>query len=141
MRLLLFLPFLVLVVGCSDSSGKTRYASSSDSEAKEKLLGTLAIVANNLSAFRILAEQGEANAQYLLGSVYDHGAGVPEDDKEAVKWYRKAADQGLSSAQFHLAESYRFGEGGEKDESESVRWCRKAAEKGHPDAQVSLGGA
>jgi uncharacterized protein len=27
------------------------------------------------------------------------GQGVPEDDAEAVKWYRKAAEQGLARAQ------------------------------------------
>ena len=40
------------------------------------------------------AEAGDANAQLLLGVMYDHGKGVLEDDKEAVKWYRKAAEQG-----------------------------------------------
>ena len=28
--------------------------------------------------------------------------GVPEDDKEAVKWYRLAAEQGHAKAQFNL---------------------------------------
>jgi uncharacterized protein len=34
------------------------------------------------------------NAQYNLGVMYAIGQGVPEDDAEAVKWYRKAAEQG-----------------------------------------------
>ena len=34
-------------------------------------------------------------AQYNLGNMYDFGEGVPENDAEAVKWYRKAADQGV----------------------------------------------
>ena len=38
-----------------------------------------------------LAEQGHANAQTNLGLMYDNGDGVPEDDKQAVKWYRLAA--------------------------------------------------
>jgi TPR repeat protein len=29
-------------------------------------------------------------------------ARCPEDDAEAVKWYRKAAEQGLANAQFNL---------------------------------------
>ena len=40
------------------------------------------------------AEAGSAQAQYNLGLMYDNGEGVPEDDGEAVKWYRKAAEQG-----------------------------------------------
>ena len=42
---------------------------------------------------RKLAEQGYAEAQYVLGYMYDEGAGVPQDFKEAVRWYRKAAEQ------------------------------------------------
>jgi len=29
-----------------------------------------------------------------LGWAYQKGEGVPQDDAEAVKWYRKAAEQG-----------------------------------------------
>jgi TPR repeat protein len=39
------------------------------------------------------AEQGHAKAQNNLGLMYAApGTGVPENDTEAVKWYRKAAD-------------------------------------------------
>jgi uncharacterized protein len=34
--------------------------------------------------------------------MYQYGEGVPKDDAEAVKWYRKAADQGNSDAQAKL---------------------------------------
>ena len=36
-----------------------------------------------------LAEQGYAKAQYNLGVMYDNGQGVAQDDKTAVKWFRK----------------------------------------------------
>ena len=45
------------------------------------------------------AEQGYAKAHYNLGVMYENGEGVPEDDKEAVKWYTKSAEQGLADAQ------------------------------------------
>ena len=48
-----------------------------------------------LREFRPLAEQGEAKAQAILGVVYSKGGGVPQDDAEAVKWYRLGAEQGL----------------------------------------------
>ena len=41
-----------------------------------------------------LAEQGQAGAQYNLGVIYASGAGVPQDDAEAARWYRLAAEQG-----------------------------------------------
>ena len=38
------------------------------------------------------AEAGDAEAQYNLGLMYANGQGVEQDDKEAVKWWRKAAE-------------------------------------------------
>ena len=43
------------------------------------------------------AEQGLAGAQFILGLMYDSGRGVPEDDAEAVKWFRMAAQQGYAN--------------------------------------------
>ncbi len=37
---------------------------------------------------KLLAEQGEAFAQYNLGVMYENGVGVPENDADAVKWFR-----------------------------------------------------
>ena len=42
---------------------------------------------------KALAEQGNAQAQNNLGFMYDHGEGVPENDAEAVRWWRLAAQQ------------------------------------------------
>ena len=55
--------------------------------------------ATALAEFKPLAEQGDADAQYNLGFMYDNGKGVIEDDKEAVKWYRLAAEQSHAKAQ------------------------------------------
>ena len=49
--------------------------------------------------YHMAAEQGHAAAQYNLGNMYSDGKVVPEDDAEAVKWYRKAAEQGNAEAQ------------------------------------------
>ena len=45
-----------------------------------------------------LAEQGDASIQILVGSMYNEGKGVPQNDKTAVKWYRLAAKQGYARA-------------------------------------------
>ena len=34
--------------------------------------------------------------------MYGAGRGVPQDDAEAVRWYRLAAEQGEASAQYNL---------------------------------------
>ena len=49
-----------------------------------------------LREIKPLAEQGNADAQSLLGIMYEFGQGVPENIKTALKWYRLAADQGVA---------------------------------------------
>jgi hypothetical protein len=76
------------------------------------------------------AEQGIASAQALLGVWYDEGEIVPENDAEAIRWYRLAAEQGHVSAQSTLGVMYRSGTGVPQNLSEAVRWYRLAAEQG-----------
>ena len=49
-------------------------------------------------SLRTDAEQGDADAQVNLGVMYAIGLGVPQDDAEAVRWYRLSADQGNACA-------------------------------------------
>ena len=44
-----------------------------------------------IAKVRASAEQGDASAQANLGVMYVTGRGVPQDDAEAVRWYRLAA--------------------------------------------------
>ena len=90
-------------------------------------------------AQEVLADQGNAKAQYNLGLMYDLGKGVPEDDKKAVEWYRLAADQGNAKAQDNLGLMYDLGEGVPEDDKEAVKWYRLAADQGNADAQSNLG--
>lgn len=48
----------------------------------------------------VAAEQGDATAQFDLGTMYEHGSGVSKDDVEAVEWYRKAKELGDADAGF-----------------------------------------
>ena len=48
--------------------------------------------------FRLAAEQGEAFAQYNLGSKYTHGEGVPQDDVSAHIWLNVGELQRLVDA-------------------------------------------
>ena len=95
--------------------------------------------ATALREWKSLAEQGFAYAQFNLGLMYDDGRGVPEDDGEAVKWYRLAAEQGHASAQNNLGLMYQKGQGVPKDYKTAVKWYKLAAEQGFPAAQGNLG--
>ncbi len=73
---------------------------------------------------KLLAEQGEAFAQYNLGVMYENGVGVPENDADAVKWYRLAAEQGRARAQNNLGVMYENGEGVSENNAEAIKWFR-----------------
>ncbi|WP_244060851.1 tetratricopeptide repeat protein, partial [Aeromonas caviae] len=70
------------------------------------------------------AEQGNADAQVGLGSMYELGKGVPQDDKQAVTWYHKAAEQGNAEAQFNLGVMYAKGQGVPQDYKQAAVWYR-----------------
>ncbi len=47
--------------------------------------------------FRLLAEQGDAIAQFNLGVMYAEGNGVPQDYVQSHKWFNLAASRYLAS--------------------------------------------
>lgn len=55
------------------------------------------------------AENGDAEAQYLLGAHYSIGIGITRNKKEAEKWYKKAAEQSYEQAKIDLGYNYVFG--------------------------------
>jgi len=71
--------------------------------------------------------------------MYATGQGVPENNAEAVKWYRKAAERGDADAQFALGFIYAKGLGVPQDYAEAIKWTRKAADQGQALAQYNLG--
>jgi uncharacterized protein len=93
-----------------------------------------------LSLLVPLAEQGNARAEALLGSMYDEGKGVSRDDGQALKWYRSAADKGNAMGQYGLGVFLMDGRGGEKpDIPQATELFRKAALQGNAGAQYRLG--
>lgn len=60
--------------------------------------------AQAVSWYRKAADQGDEQAQYMLGSMYKSGTGgLAQDYAQAVYWYQKAADQGDISAKIAIA--------------------------------------
>jgi len=93
----------------------------------------------SVEELRDKAESGDPNSQYDLGLRYWKGYGIPQDYKEAAKWWTKAAEQGHAEAQFRLALLYFVGSGVPQDTKEAVKWYTRAAEQGHAEAQLLLG--
>lgn len=86
-----------------------------------------------------LAEQGNMNAQFELGLMYENGKDVEQDHSEAIKWYRLAAEQGDVKSQYRLGRIYYEGRGVSQDYKESAKWFLLAAEQGDPESQYILG--
>jgi TPR repeat protein len=86
-----------------------------------------------------LAEQGDAEAQVLLGRMYAWGRGVPRNQSEAAKWFRKAAEQGHGLAQSILGLRYAYGRGMPEDHTQAIEWFRRGTKRGNPIAQHNLG--
>ena len=123
LRIPVALVVLVLLGGCSPAE-TPETATTADAE---------------LGSLRQRAEQGDAQAQADLRFRYDTGEGVPQDDVEAVRWYRLAADQGHAPAQSNLGVMYDTGRGVPQDDVEAAKWTRLAADQGHARAQYNLG--
>ncbi len=81
--------------------------------------------------FRPLAEQGDVDAQFMLGRIYTYGMGVAQDYVAAVKWFRLVAEQGHAAAQYNLGIMYHFGRGVPQDHVQSYMWFNLAAAHGN----------
>ncbi|MCH8947903.1 MAG: sel1 repeat family protein, partial [Acidobacteria bacterium] len=81
----------------------------------------------------------DAAEQFRLGDRYFWGQGVPQDYKEAFKWWLRAAEHGHAQAQAQLGVLYANGQGVPQNYVEAAKWTRRAAEQAYPEAQYYLG--
>ncbi|MFO1435616.1 MAG: tetratricopeptide repeat protein [Gammaproteobacteria bacterium] len=88
--------------------------------------------------FTMLAERGDAQAQFAMGMLYNKGEGVEKNDATAVQWYTRSAEAGFARAQLNLAVMYENGEGVAKDRNVARQWLREAATQGNADALTRL---
>jgi TPR repeat protein len=80
-----------------------------------------------------LAQQGNAEAQCILGNIYHLGLGVEQNVTEAIKWYEKSAKQGYAVASNNLAGIYLTGDdncGIEANSDEAAKWYGISREQG-----------
>ena len=92
-----------------------------------------------LQILKPLAEQGNSQAQAILGLMYDNGHGVNKDPTEAFKWYLKAAEQGIPVVQHDVGVKYFQGMGVAQNYQEAAKWWEQAANAGLSDSQFNLG--
>ena len=88
--------------------------------------------------YGLAAAQGNVDAQYRLGVMYESAVGVAADLSRAAAWYEKAAGQGNASAALNLGQLYARGEGVKKSNRRALEWIKKAAEAGNKNAMELL---
>lgn len=81
-----------------------------------------------------------AEIEFKIGVMYENGGmGLPQDDKQAAEWLRRASERNFADAQTKLAYLYAAGRGVEQNPIEAARLFRRAAEHGNALAQANLG--
>ncbi len=88
---------------------------------------------------REFAERGLPEAQFYLGSCYEKGKGIPQNQREAAKWHLRAAHQGYLEAQLAIGLCFLFGRGVVPDLENAIIWFKKAAQQGSTEAQFFIG--
>lgn len=82
--------------------------------------------AKHIARLKLEALQGSADSQCILGLAYVTGYGVPKDEAESAKWYRKAAEQGNAEGQKNLGKYYVTGYGVPQDPVQAHAWLNLA---------------
>lgn len=94
---------------------------------------------NAATRFKVLSDQGHADAQFYLATMYHEGKGVEQDYKQAVYWFRAASNQGHARAQFSLGNAYKHGRGVDKDDWLALTWWKRSALQSYEPAQYNYG--
>ena len=82
--------------------------------------------------FKLSAQEGNAEAQYVLGVRYECGDGVEENAEESIKYYKLSAEQGYPEAKIELGFCYYYGvDGIEQDDEEAYKLIKEALNDGY----------
>lgn len=78
------------------------------------------------------AEEGDASAQFQLGTEYENGERITKDSDQSFVWYLKSAKQANADAQCAVGKAYFTGSGVERNFEEAYYWYSLAAKAGKP---------
>jgi hypothetical protein len=90
-------------------------------------------------AYRKAAEQGNPQAQFNLGKLYEQGSGVPQSYALAAKWYYMSALQGNAEAYCSIGMMNELGLGVARNYKHAILRYREASELGYAEAYRRLG--
>lgn len=95
---------------------------------------------NIISKLRSKAEEGNAVAQYLIGSAYVEGRGVEPSLDEAVRWFALAAANNEKRSKEILAVEYLYGEKEYSIDEKitGLKYLKELADNGDEDAAINI---
>ena len=96
----------------------------------------LAELESTIPALMALAQDGDAEACFIVARCSQTGSGMPQDPVMAVAYYIRAASLGDRDAMFNLGCFYM--QQGPEGETSAVDWFQKAADAGCPEAKSAL---
>jgi hypothetical protein len=67
---------------------------------------------------------GSTEAEIYIAEMYAFGKGLPKNESEACRWYRKSAERGNMFAQLNLGLFYYQGTGVPADYIQAYKWFR-----------------
>ena len=88
---------------------------------------------------KLAAEQGNADAMWVLALAYEHGRGVDEDVDSALKYYEQGAELGNAACQHSLGCYYLSGENLKNDNKKAFDLFQRSAAQGYGLAMKDLG--
>lgn len=86
-----------------------------------------------------LAEDGDAYAQYIIGTAYRDGGLLIPDAAKAQKFLECAAEQDLDVAQYALGKLYLSDDADVHDSAKGIYWLKRSADNGNDHAAYRLG--
>ena len=86
-----------------------------------------------------LAEDGDAYAQYIIGTAYRDGGLLIPDTVKAQKFLERAAEQDLDAAQYALGKLYLSDDADVHDSAKGIYWLKRSADNGNDFAAYRLG--
>ena len=86
-----------------------------------------------------LAEDGDAYAQYVIGTAYRDGGLLIPDAAKAQKLLERAAEQDLDAAQYALGKLYLSDDADVHDPAKGIYWLKRSADNGNDYAAYRLG--
>ena len=86
-----------------------------------------------------LAEDGDAYAQYIIGTAYRDGGLLIPDTVKAKKLLERAAEQDSDAAQYALGKLYLSDDADVHDSAKGIYWLKRSADNGNDFAAYRLG--